>query len=495
MCGDQESSNHRFLPAYDALWPRNRRAASERKPGLVSAGLLFLLAIGLGLAGWLAGRARAWAFRRDVGAAQLRSLPVYHAWYVALWIAVPVVLFAFVWAIVAPNLVMQSVLASPAAADLPAFGFQRDNLLREAQAVATGSALDVFNDEARALVEPFRAAHLRFDLIGLATALVIAFAGGVFAFLRLNPDFTARTRVERTVMTILLLASLVAILTTLGIVASLVFETIRFFNMVNPLDFLFGTQWNPDPMSSMDVADGARYGAVPLFWGTIFIGAIIAMLVAIPLGLMSAIYLTQYANPRVRRYIKPALEILAGVPTVVYGYFAALTVAPFIRDVAQAIGIGGASSESALAAGLVMGVMIIPFVSSMADDSIQAVPSAMRDGSLAMGATRSETIKRVLIPAALPGIVAGVMLAISRAIGETMIVVMAASTAANLSANPLDSMTTVTVQIVAMLTGEASTEHHTTLSAFALGFVLFLVTLVLNFIALRVVRRFREAYD
>ena len=265
--------------------------------------------------------------------------------------------------------------------------------------------------------------------------------------------------------------------------------------MVNPIDFLFGTHWGPDPMANAANPDASRYGAIPLFWGTLFIGAIIAMLVAIPLGLMSAIYLTQYANPKLRAWVKPALEILAGVPTVVYGYFAALTIAPAIRDFAISLGATSASSESALAAGLVMGVMIIPFVSSMADDSIAAVPQAMRDGSLAMGATKNETIRRVLVPAALPGIVAGVMLAVSRAIGETMIVVMAASTAANLSANPLESMTTVTVQIVAMLTGEGSFDHPATLSAFALGFVLFLVTLALNFIALRVVKRFREAYE
>jgi phosphate transport system permease protein len=265
--------------------------------------------------------------------------------------------------------------------------------------------------------------------------------------------------------------------------------------MVGPLDFLFGTFWGPDPMSDPATPDASRYGAIPLFWGTLYIGAIIAMIVAIPLGLMSAIYLTQYAPARLRTWIKPALEILAGVPTVVYGYFAALTVAPAIRDLAVGVGISNASSESALAAGLVMGVMIIPFVSSMADDSIAAVPAAMRDGSLALGATRSETIRRVLVPAALPGIVAGVMLAVSRAIGETMIVVMAASTAAKLTANPLEAMTTVTVQIVAMLTGEGSFDHPATLSAFALGFVLFLVTLTLNFVALRVVKRYREAYE
>ncbi|MEP5939115.1 MAG: phosphate ABC transporter permease subunit PstC [Erythrobacter sp.] len=456
---------------------------------------LFLIAIGLGLAGWLAARAKAWSFQQETSAKQMAARPNYHAWYVALWITIPAILFALVWTIVAPQLVLQSVLASEAAASLPEFGFQRQAILSEAQAVASGNASSVFNPAANDFIEPFREATSRYGLIGIAITAIIAFGCGLAAFLRLRPDFTARTRVERTVMFILLLASLVAILTTFGIFASLVFETFRFFGMVNPIDFLFGTFWGPDPMSNAENPDSSRYGAIPLFWGTIYIGAIIAMIVAIPLGLMSAIYLTQYANPKVRAWVKPALEILAGVPTVVYGYFAALTVAPAIRDLAFSVGFTNASSESALAAGLVMGVMIIPFVSSMADDSIAAVPSAMRDGSLAMGATTSETIRKVLVPAALPGIVAGVMLAISRAIGETMIVVMAAGAAANLTGNPLEAMTTVTFQIVAMLTGEGSFDHPATLSAFALGFVLFLVTLGLNFVALRVVKRFREAYE
>ena len=455
---------------------------------------MFLLVLGLGLIGWLAARARAWSFRKEPGT-RLSSLPAYHAWYVALWVAIPATVFALVWNFISPNLVLQSVLASPAGAELPDIDFQRNTLLREARAVATGSAPAVFNQDAEGLIEPFREAIGRYNTIGFIVTALIAFVAGAWSYLRLKPDFSARSRVERTVMGILLVASLVATLTTLGILASLIFETVRFFGMISPMDFLFGTFWSPDPMANAANPDPTRYGAIPLFWGTIFIGAIIAMIVAIPLGLMSAIYLTQYANPKLRAWIKPALEILAGVPTVVYVYFAALTVAPFIRDLALSLGASNPSSESALAAGLVMGVMIIPFVSSMADDSIAAVPQAMRDGSLAMGATTSETIKKVLVPAALPGIVAGVMLAISRAIGETMIVVMAASTAANLSANPLDSMTTVTVQIVAMLTGEGSFDHPATLSAFALGFVLFLVTLGLNFIALRVVKKYREAYD
>lgn len=456
---------------------------------------LILIALGLGLVGWLAGRAKAWSFQTGAAAERPASRPVYHAWYVALWVVLPVLGFVVVWSVVAPQLVLQSVLASPAAEALPAMVFERDAFLGEARAVALGQAPGVFNDDAEALIAPFREAIAHYNSVGIMVTMLIALAGGALAFLRLKPQFGARTRVERTVMVVLLVASLVAILTTFGIFASLVFETVRFFGIVSPMDFLFGTKWGPDTTVEPDAVDPTRYGAVPLFWGTIFIGAIIAMIVAIPLGLMSAIYLTQYADPRVRTWIKPLLEILAGVPTVVYGYFAALTIAPAIRNAAVSIGITSASTESALAAGIVMGVMIIPFVSSMADDSMAAVPGAMRDGSLAMGATKSETIRKVLFPAALPGIVAGIMLAVSRAIGETMIVVMAASPAANLTANPLEPMSTVTVQIVKLLTGEQSTDHPATLSAFALGFVLFMVTLALNFIALRVVKRFREAYE
>ena len=460
----------------------------------MSVSLLLLLAVGLGLVGWLAARARAWSFSKN-GSVRIAALPSYHGWYVALWIVLPMLLFVAIWSAVAPELVMRTVLADPAAQQLPAFGFTRERILSEARSVANGDARAVFNPLAAQLVSPFRTAIEQYRIIGYAIALIIGFAGGAYAWLRLKPDFRARGRVESMVMLILIGASLVAILTTLGIFGSLVFETVRFFGMVDPISFLFGTFWAPDSMSDPSFVDASKYGAIPLFWGTIFIGAIIAMIVAIPLGLLSAVYMTQYASSLARSWIKPALEILAGVPTVVYGYFAALTVAPAVRDAANAIGIANASSESALAAGVVMGVMIIPFVSSMADDSIAAVPSSMRDGSLALGATTSETIQRVLIPAALPGIVAGVMLAISRAIGETMIVVMAASTAARLTADPLQAMTTVTVQIVALLTGEGSFDHPATLSAFALGFVLFLVTLALNFIALRVVKRFREAYE
>jgi phosphate transport system permease protein len=452
---------------------------------VVLVGLLLL-----GAGGWLAARSRAGALR--AGGERLRALPAYHGWHAALWIVGPALAIWAVWAVASPALVAQMVLANPGVA-LPGTGFERAALLAEASALLSDPNAAAFNPLATKLIEPLRAAQARFDSIGAVLVGLVALAGGGFAFTRISTQFPARTRIEQAVMLMLLAASLVAILTTIGIIASLLYETGLFFKYVSPLDFLTGLHWNPqEPIG--DAAPGG-YGAVPLFWGTLFIGAVIAMIVAVPLGLMSAIFLTQYASPGFRRWMKPCLEILAGVPTVVYGYFAALTVAPLVRDFAMSIGVANPSTESALAAGLVMGVMIIPFVSSMADDSIAAVPQAMRDGSLAMGATQSETIKRVLIPAALPGIVAGVMLAISRAIGETMIVVMAAGAVARLSANPFESMTTVTYQIVQMLTGDQEFDSPKTLSAFALGLVLFVVTLLLNIIALRVVKRFREAYE
>jgi phosphate transport system permease protein len=453
-----------------------------------------LLLLGLGLAAWLAARGKAMAFVRG-GGGRPHSLPQYHGWYVALWAVVPALVFLAVWSNLSGGLVYQSVLASPEAQALPGFGMQRSTILGEAYRLATGEAATAFSPEARALAPVYARAIAYYGWIGLAVTALIAFAGGAFAFTRLSPHFRARTRVERAVMALLLLASLIAVLTTLGIVLSLLFESLRFFSMVSPGEFLFGLTWSPQMAIRADQAGSSgAFGAIPLFWGTIFIGAIIAMIVAIPLGLMSAIYLTQYARPSWRSWLKPMLEILAGVPTVVYGYFAALTVAPAVRDLGLSLGIP-ASSESALAAGLVMGVMIIPFVSSMADDSIVAVPQAMRDGSLAMGATRSETIRKVLVPAALPGVVGGVLLAVSRAIGETMIVVMAAGLAANLTANPFASVTTVTTQIVQLLTGDQEFNSPKTLAAFALGLVLFMITLALNIVALRVVKKYREAYE
>lgn len=453
--------------------------------------IILLCLAAFGLIGWITAKAK--AQRLNTGKGALHSLPSYHGWHMLLWVIVPALTGWLIWSAVSPGLVSAAIMASPEAASLPANPMERDAVLSEAFQLAASPGAAAFNPLAETFVKIISVTVNKFNWIGAALVALIAFCGGAFGYTRVRASFPARTRVEFAVMAVLLIASLMAILTTVGIIASLLFETGRFFSMISPVDFLTGLSWNPQDGTGPEVSK--TFGAVPLFWGTIFIGAIIAMIVAIPLGLMGAIYLTQYASATVRKWVKPLLEILAGVPTVVYGYFAALTVAPMVRDLAATLGMENPSTESALAAGVVMGVMIIPFVSSMADDSIAAVPQAMRDGSLAMGATPSETIKRVLIPAALPGIVAGVMLAVSRAIGETMIVVMAAGASANLSANPFASMTTVTYQIVQLLTGDQEFDSAKTLSAFALGLVLFVVTLVLNIIALRVVKRFREAYE
>ena len=455
--------------------------------------LVAVLAIAVG-GFWLA-----FAKARQLRAAstgRINSLPIYHGAYVALWAAAPALLLLAMWAPVQTGLVNQAVVSSPEGQALPDFDMQRDSILTEAREIARGEREAGFNAESSALAPHFAEAESRFATVGGAVVILVALGAAVLALRRTGVTFRARTGVERWLMGLLLAASLIATLTTLGIVLSLLFETLRFFELVNAREFIFGTVWSPQTAIRADqVGSSGAFGSVPLFWGTIFIGAVIAMIVAIPLGLMSAIFLTEYSPPKLRSWLKPILEILAGVPTVVYGYFAALTVAPAVRDFGLAIGISSASSESALAAGLVMGIMIIPFVSSMADDSIAAVPQAMRDGSLALGATRSETIKKVVLPAALPGVVGGVLLAVSRAIGETMIVVMAAGLAANLTVNPFESVTTVTTQIVQLLTGDQEFGSAKTLAAFALGLALFVITLFLNLIALRVVRRYREAYE
>ena len=329
------------------------------------------------------------------------------------------------------------------------------------------------------------------------TVLVLSLIGGMLAYRMVNPDFRSRNAVERIVMTILAASSAIAILTTIGIVFSVIFESMRFFALVPVSEFLFGTTWNPQFEGAERAGSGqmglATYGSVPLFAGT-FLISVVALSVSVPVGLFSAIYLSEYATPRVRSLVKPLMELLAGVPTVVYGFFAALTVAPFIRASGMSLGLDVAS-ESALAAGLVMGIMIIPFVSSLSDDVINAVPQALRDAAYGLGSTRSEAVRQVVLPAALPGIVAAVLLAVSRAVGETMIVVMAAGLAANLSLNPLDAVTTVTSQIVTILVGDQEFESAKTLSAFALALTLIIITLGLNFIALQIVKKYREQYE
>ena len=326
---------------------------------------------------------------------------------------------------------------------------------------------------------------------------------------QIKPQTRARNRVEGWIYGALFICSAIAVLTTLGIIASLAFDSFRFFQKVPIFDFLFGAQWSPQIAIRADqVGSTGAFGAVPLFVGTMLIMSI-AMCVAAPIGLLSAIYLSEYASRTTRAVIKPLLEILAGVPTVVYGFFAALTVGPILRVFFNEIGLflmGGpldglgqylalVQNQMALTAGAVMGIMLIPFVSSLSDDILNAVPQSLRDGSFAMGATKSETVKRVLLPAALPGIAGALLLAVSRAIGETMIVTMAAGLAANLTFNPLDTVTTVTVQIVTLLTGDQEFNSAKTLSAFGLGLTLFMVTLVLNIIAHRIVQTYREQYD
>ena len=340
-------------------------------------------------------------------------------------------------------------------------------------------------------------AGLKIGFPGFATiGLMFAFAALAFLYARttVRADFKARIWVERFVKSLLLICSVIAVLTTVGIVLSLVFESLRFFKEVPVLDFLTGLQWSPQTALRADQAgQSGAFGAVPIFAGT-FLIMLVAISLAAPVGLMIAIYLSEYATPRVRAWVKPAIEILAGVPTVVYGYFALLTVGPTIRNFAESLG-ASVPTQSAIAAGSVMGVMIIPFISSLSDDVINAVPQSLRDGSLALGATKSETVKKVVFGGALPGIIGAMLLAISRAVGETMIVVMAAGTAANLTANPFEAVTTVTVQIVTLLTGDSEFDTAKTLSAFALGLVLFIITLILNVIALMIVRRYRERYD
>ena len=323
--------------------------------------------------------------------------------------------------------------------------------------------------------------------------LIFIFTAAI-TFKKIKHEFKARDKLEKIIELFLLACSTLAILVTIGIVLSVIFESNRFFSAIPISDFLFGTHWSPQmPIREDQAGSAGAFGAVPLFTGT-FLIAFIAMCIAGPIGLMSAIYLSEYASKKVRDIVKPLTEILAGIPTVVYGFFAVVVVAPFIRDTGNYFGLEIAS-ESALAAGLVMGVMIIPFVSSISDDVINAVPQNLKNGSLGLGATKSETIKRVIIPAALPGIIGGLLLAVSRAIGETMIVVMAAGMSANLTANPFEAVTTVTVQIVVLLVGDQEFDSPKTLAAFALGLVLFIMTLILNYIALHIVRKYREQYE
>ncbi|WP_440679527.1 phosphate ABC transporter permease subunit PstC [Candidatus Pelagibacter sp. HIMB1517] len=432
-----------------------------------------------------------------------KALPHFYGYYQALWCALPAFLIIAIWTVFEPIILKNLIENKIQISSLNEISQDELNLIYS-QIISFSQGN--FSGQVTKGIEAGAITYKNLLSISQGAKVSLFFctiiAASLFAFRQINKNVHAREGVEKTLTIILFLSSVAAILTTIGIIFSLLFETIQFFTKINPLDFFFGLGWSPQkafisdptnltPQEAKDLKEA--FGAVPLFAGTAFI-AFIAMCVAVPIGLYSGIYLAEYATSKQRKWGKPIIEILAGVPTVVYGFFAALTVGPFFRVIGDSIGLE-VSSESALAAGLVMGVMIIPFVSSLSDDVINAVPQSLREGSYAMGATKSETIKKVIFPAALPGIVGSILLAVSRAIGETMIVVMAAGLAANLTINPLEATTTITTQIVMILVGDQEFTSAKTQSAFALGLTLFVLTLILNFIALRIVKKYREKYD
>jgi phosphate transport system permease protein len=453
------------------------------------AGIYLLCLAGLSLLAYQLGRSRA----RLLGTAKpLHSRPSQHGLLLASSVLIAMLAILILgWIMTAWVAESRALAALPP--EIAANPVQAEAAMQSLSNFAAGGA--TLSDEAMARAATAYASSIHAGRM-LTLFLSIALGAGIMVsgMRRIAADFRARNHFESVVNAALFACASLAVLTTIGIVFSVAFETAHFFTLVSPIDFLFGLEWNPQAALRADQGDfGGAFGIVPLVTGTLLI-TFIAIAVAGPIGLSAAIYMAEYASPRARTLIKPMLEILAGIPTVVLGFFAALTVAPLIRQLGASLGLSVAS-ESALAAGLVMGMMIIPFVSSLSDDVINAVPQSLRDGSYAMGSTKSETIKKVVLPAALPGIVSAFMLAISRAIGETMIVVMAAGLAANLTFNPLEAVTTFTVQIKTILVGDQEFDSAKTLSAFALGFVLFFMTLVLNIIALRIVKRYRELYD
>ena len=453
---------------------------------------LFLALATIVTASYFAGRSRALAVAGG-RLARLKALPVYHGAYVALATAVPGVVFLVVASMLEPWLVRHILDPSLPEHVRRMTEGSRELWMVEVRRYLAGD-LGTAAPEVRLYAEHLRSLQRDITIAIAAGGFGLGTAGALLARRRITVDFAARGRVESVIRGAMGVAANMAVLTTVGIVLSLVFETLRFFSRVPVGDFLFGLRWSPQTALRADqVGASGSFGAIPLFAGTLLVTAI-AMCVAVPLGLLSAVYTSEYASQRARAAVKPLLEVLAGVPTVVYGFFAALTVAPALRDFGSRMGLDVAS-ESALAAGTVMGIMIIPFISSLSDDVMNAVPQGLRDGAYALGATKSETIRQIVLPAALPGIAGAVLLAISRAIGETMIVVMAAGLAANLTLNPFAAVTTVTVQIVTLLVGDQEFDSAKTLAAFALGLVLFFVTLCLNVAALAIVRRYREQYE
>ncbi len=460
----------------------------------MNASLLIAILLVLSSVAYYMGRKRAFSVANG-SIKNLHSLPTYYGLYTAIWCGIPALVLVAFWSAFENAIITQLVISELPPALIEQGAGHVNLVINDIKNLVHGNIVS------GKLEPPIIAAAdhymnlLRISHMALAViALALAIGGGLFTLNRIRVNQQARNAVEKIITVGLVICSSIAILTTIGIILSVLFESMRFFKSVPITDFIFGLDWSPQMAIRADqVGSSGAFGAIPLVVGTLLI-SFIAMTVAVPIGLLSAIYLSEYASSHVRAIAKPMLEILAGIPTVVYGFFAALTVAPFIRDTGGLIGLDVAS-ESALAAGLVMGIMIIPFVSSLSDDVINAVPQSLRDGAYGLGATQAETVKKVIFPAALPGIVGGVLLAVSRAIGETMIVVMAAGLSANLTVNPLEAVTTVTVQIVTLLTGDQEFDSPKTLAAFALGLMLFVVTLTLNIIALHVVRKYREQYE
>ena len=437
---------------------------------------VFLLLVALCLFGFFLGRQRSQLVGMSTGGVStLHSLPKHYGYLVVAWAAIPAVALLFFWILFESSLLQQAVVASLPAEiqQLPAneLGLYYNQVVSY---VRGGADVSQLNEVQVAAAEVYTAAVDRFAMLKAASVLLLALLAAIFALRQISPALRARNHVENVIKWILFACSFIAVLTTLGIVLSVLFEAVRFFSTIPLTDFLFGLEWSPQMAIRADqVAASGSFGFVPLLAGTLLISAV-AMFIAVPVGLLSAIYMSEYASRQFRAIAKPVLEILAGVPTVVYGFFAALTVAPFVRNLGESMGLTVAS-ESALAAGIVMGIMIIPFVMSLSDDIINAVPDSLREASLGMGATMNETIRKVIFPAALPGIVGGILLAVSRAIGETMIVVMAAGLSARLTANPLEAVTTITVQIVTLLVGDQEFDSPKTLAAFALGLILLLM--------------------
>ena len=485
---------------------------------------LVLIVLALGVVGYVLGRHKAMT-SADGDSCHLHSLPSYYGTNVSLFVVVPALLVMAAWLIVQPIYINSSVAADlpqSAVTDSNTLGLFMSDVRRVAdgldEAVAQGAMTREYANDLRAgftdvrerladvgvalgsdvdastlaAAQKYRSLSSTGNLAMTVVVLALAIAGFVYAYGRTQKDFRARNVVEQFIRAILVVAASIAILTTVGIVLSLVFNTIEFFKLYPAADFFFGTTWAPS------FGGGSELGVLPLLWGTLYI-SVIALAVAVPIGLFAAIYLSEYAGSKARGFAKPLIELLAGIPTIVYGLFALLTVGPLLVNTfgkGGALGVDWMSGASSVTtAGLVMGIMLIPFVSSLSDDIINAVPQSMRDGSLGLGATKSETVKQVVLPAALPGIVGAILLAASRAIGETMIVVLGAGAAARLSMNPLEAMTTVTAKIVSQLTGDADFASPEALVAFALGMTLFVMTLGLNVLALYIVRKYREQYE